>query len=178
MIGLRKQTTVFGRGTIEFLPARNRKVLPYVRRFQNEVVLCVANLSRSVQPIELDLSQFKGMTPVEMFGLTEFPKIGDQPYFLTLGPYSFYWFKVGQTPASVTARTLPETATDVPEAPALLVGATWETLLDGNVRTMIERDLLITFLKRQGWFAGKSVESAAPVSSTGDCFDGRRNLCS
>ncbi len=156
MIGLRKQTTVFGRGTIEFLPARNRKVLPYVRRLQNEVVLCVANLSRSVQPIELDLSQFKGMTPVEMFGLTEFPKIGDHPYFLTLGPYSFYWFKVEQTPASVTARTLPETATDVPEAPALLVGATWETLLDGNVRTLIERDLLIPFLQRQGWFAGKS----------------------
>jgi maltose alpha-D-glucosyltransferase/alpha-amylase len=105
MIGLRKQTTVFGRGTIEFLPARNRKVLPYVRRFQNEVVLCVANLSRSVQPIELDLSQFKGMTPVEMFGLTEFPKIGEQPYFLTLGPYSFYWFKVEQTFADLAAQT-------------------------------------------------------------------------
>jgi maltose alpha-D-glucosyltransferase/alpha-amylase len=156
MIGLRKQTTVFGRGTIEFLPARNRKVLPYVRRDQNEIVLCVANLARSVQPIELDLSQFKGMTPVEMLGLTEFPKIGEQPYFLTLSPYSFYWFKIEQAPTSFTARTVPETATDVPEAPALLVGAAWETVLDGNVRTLIERDLLMPFLMRQRWFGGKS----------------------
>ena len=156
MIGLRKQTTVFGRGTIEFLPARNRKVLPYVRRDQNDIVLCVANLARSVQPIELDLSQFKGMTPVEMLGLTEFPKIGEQPYFLTLSPYSFYWFKIEQAPTSVIARTVPETATDVPEAPALLVGAAWETLLDGNVRTLIERDLLLPFLMRQRWFGGKS----------------------
>jgi len=156
MIGLRKQTTVFGRGTIEFLPARNRKVLPYVRRDQNDIVLCVANLARSVQPIELDLSQFKGMTPVEMLGLTEFPKIGELPYFLTLSPYSFYWFKIEQAPTSVIARTVPETATDVPEAPALLVGAAWETLLDGNVRTLIERDLLLPFLMRQRWFGGKS----------------------
>jgi maltose alpha-D-glucosyltransferase/alpha-amylase len=156
MIGLRKQTTVFGRGTIEFLPAHNRKVLPYVRRDQNETVLCVANLARSVQPIELDLSQFKGMTPVEMLGLTEFPRIGDQPYFLTLSPYSFYWFKIEQAPASVTARTAPEITTDVPDAPALFVGAAWETLLDGNVRTLIERDLLLPFLMRQRWFGGKS----------------------
>ncbi|HEU4936124.1 MAG TPA: maltose alpha-D-glucosyltransferase [Vicinamibacterales bacterium] len=159
MIGLRKQTTVFGRGTIEFLPAKNRKILPYVRRDGDETVLCVANLARSVQPVELDLSRFKGMTPVEMFGLTEFPKIGDQPYFLTLGPYAFYWFKIQQAPTSMTARVAPETATDVPEAPALFVGAAWETLLDGNVRTLIERDLLLPFLSRQRWFGGKSRRS-------------------
>jgi maltose alpha-D-glucosyltransferase/alpha-amylase len=156
MIGLRKQTTVFGRGTIEFLPAKNRKILPYVRRDGEETVLCVANLARSVQPVELDLSRFKGMTPVEMFGLTEFPKISDQPYFLTLGPYAFYWFKIQQAPTSVTARVAPETVMDVPEAPALFVGAAWETVLDGNVRTLIERDLLLPFLSRQRWFGGKS----------------------
>jgi maltose alpha-D-glucosyltransferase/alpha-amylase len=156
MIGLRKQMTVFGRGTIEFLPARNRKILPYVRRDGDETVLCVANLARSVQPVELDLARFKGMTPVEMFGLTEFPKIGDQPYFLTLGPYAFYWFKIQQAPTSMTARVAPETATDVPEVPALFVGAAWETVLDGNVRTLIERDLLVPFLSRQRWFGGKS----------------------
>ena len=76
-------STVFGRGTIEFLPAQNRKVLAYVRAHGDEMVLCVANLSRTVQPVELDLSRFKGMTPVEMLGLTEFPRIGDLPYFLT-----------------------------------------------------------------------------------------------
>jgi maltose alpha-D-glucosyltransferase/alpha-amylase len=156
MIGLRKQSRVFGRGTIEFLPAQNRKILAYVRRYQDEIVLCVANLARSVQPVELDLSRFKGLIPVEMLGLTEFPKIGDAPYFLTLSPYSFYWFRLQQSPAALTARVVPETATDVPHAPALLVGAAWETLLDGNVRTLIERDLLLPFLQRQRWFGGKA----------------------
>jgi len=156
MIGLRKQSTVFGRGTIEFLPAQTRKVLPYVRRYRDETVLCVANLARSVQPIELDLSRFKGMTPVEMLGLTEFPRIGDLPYFLTLAPYSFYWFRLEQTPPAITARVAPETTTEVPKLPALLVGAAWETLLEGNVRTLIERDMLPPFLQRQRWFGGKS----------------------
>ena len=79
MIGLRKQFSVFGRGTIDFMPAQNRKVLIYVRRMGEETILCVANLSRTVQPVELDLSRFKGMMPVEMVGLTEFPRIGDLP---------------------------------------------------------------------------------------------------
>ena len=156
MIGLRKQSPVFGRGAIEFLPAQNRKVLAYARRHQDETILCVANLARSVQPVELDLSRFKGMTPVEMLGLTEFPKIGDAPYFLTLGPYAFYWFRLQHAPTALTARVAPEPASGVPHAPALLVGAAWETLLDGNVRTLIERDLLLPFLQRQRWFGGKA----------------------
>src|SRR6187455_87565 len=90
LIGLRKQSKVFGRGSLEFLHSSNRKILTYARAFEEETVLCVANLSRTVQPVELDLSRFKGMTPVEMLGLTEFPRIGDLPYFLTLGPYAFY----------------------------------------------------------------------------------------
>jgi maltose alpha-D-glucosyltransferase/alpha-amylase len=156
MIGLRKQTTVFGRGTIEFLPAQTRKVLPYVRRYKDEIVLCVANLARSVQPIELDLSRFKGMTPVEMLALTEFPRIGELPYFLTLAPYSFYWFRIEPAPPAITARVAPGTTTEVPHVPALFVGAAWETLLEGNVRTLIERDLLLPFLQRQRWFGGKA----------------------
>jgi maltose alpha-D-glucosyltransferase/alpha-amylase len=156
MIGLRRQASVFGRGTIEFLPALNRKVLAFVRRYQDDIVLCVANLARTVQPVELDLSRFKGMTPVEMLGLTEFPRIGDLPYVLTLGPYAFYWFRVQQAPAAITARVAPETSAAVTHAPALLVGAAWETLLDGNVRTLIERDLLLPFLQRQRWYGGKA----------------------
>jgi maltose alpha-D-glucosyltransferase / alpha-amylase len=161
MIGLRKQTRVFGRGSIEFLPAENRKVLAYVRRYEDEIILCVANLSRAVQPVELDLSMFRGMTPVEMLGLTEFPRIGELPYFLTLAGYGFYWFRLQQTPSSVLARTAPETPEAISEVPALLVGAAWDTLLDGNVRTLIERDLLIPFLQRQRWFGGK----ARPIRS-------------
>jgi maltose alpha-D-glucosyltransferase/alpha-amylase len=156
MIGLRKQSKVFGRGSIDFLPAQNRKVLAYVRRYEGETVLCVANLARSVQPVELDLTAFKGMTPVEMLGLTEFPRIGELPYVLTLGPYAFYWFRLQEAPAAVTARVAPGALTDARNAPGLFVGAAWETLLEGNVRTLVERDLLLPFLQRQRWFGGKA----------------------
>ncbi|HSC29046.1 MAG TPA: maltose alpha-D-glucosyltransferase [Vicinamibacterales bacterium] len=156
LIGLRKQFQVFGRGTIEFLPAGNRKVLIYVRKYQDDTVLCVANLSRSVQPVELDLRRFRGLIPIEMLGHTEFPRIGELPYFLTLGPYAFYWFRLLTAVPAIAARVAPETATEVPAAPGLLVGAAWETLLDGNVRTLIERDLLLPFLLRQRWFGGKA----------------------
>ncbi len=83
-----------GRGTIEFLKPSNRKVLPYFRRYGDDIILCVANLSRFTQPVELDLSALDGFTPVEMFGYTEFPPIGQLPYFLTLAPYAFYWFEL------------------------------------------------------------------------------------
>jgi maltose alpha-D-glucosyltransferase/alpha-amylase len=160
MIGLRKQYKVFGRGSIEFLPAHNRKVLIYVRHYDEDTVLCVANLSRTVQPVEIDLSRFRGMIPVEMLGPTEFPRIGELPYFLTLGPYAFYWFRLQQTPSALTARTAPESVADV-HAPALLVGAAWDTLLDGNVRMLIEREMLLPFLRRQRWFGGKARRARA-----------------
>ena len=156
MIGLRKQSQVFSRGSIEFLPAGNRKVLPYVRKHNDETILCVANLARSVQPVELDLSRFKGMVPVEMLGMTEFPRIGELPYFLTLSPYAFYWFRLQLAPAPIALRVAPEAAPGAAERPALFMGAAWDTLLDGNVRTLIERDLLAGFLQRQRWFGGKA----------------------
>ena len=155
MLGLRKQFTVFGRGTIEFLHTQNRKVLTYVRQLGEETVLCVANLSRSVQPLEIDLARFKGMIPVEMLGLTEFPRIGELPYFLTIGPYAFYWFRM-QTATSSVGQRAAEPALEVAQAPGLLAGAAWETLLEGNVRTLIERERLLPFLQRQRWFGGKA----------------------
>jgi maltose alpha-D-glucosyltransferase/alpha-amylase len=96
MIRLRRLFTVFGRGTLEFLKPSNRAILAYVRRDGDDVVLCVANLARNVQPAHLDLSAFVGLVPIEMFGYTEFPAIGQEPYFLTLGPYAFYWFELQQ----------------------------------------------------------------------------------
>ena len=65
-----------------------------MRRWESDTILCVANLSRHAQPVELDLSEFKGLTPVEMLGYTPFPAVGEQPYFLTLGGYGFYWFEL------------------------------------------------------------------------------------
>jgi maltose alpha-D-glucosyltransferase / alpha-amylase len=156
LIGLRKQSKVFGRGTLEFLRSANRRVLPYVRRYGDELVVCVANLSRTVQPVELDLSAFKGMTPIEMFGLTEFPRIGELPYFLSLNPYTFYWFRLQQQPAAITARVASEVAAPPEALPAFFMGVAWDTLLDGNVRTLIEREALVPFLLRQRWFGGKA----------------------
>jgi maltose alpha-D-glucosyltransferase/alpha-amylase len=94
MIGLRKLFKVFGRGTIEFLPVENRTVLAYLRRLDHDVILCVANFSRFAQAAQLPLSRFKGWTPVEMFGYTEFPRVGDAHYSITLGRYGFYWFEL------------------------------------------------------------------------------------
>ena len=94
IIRLRKFFSVFGHGSIDFLEPANAKVLAYVRRLDDDVILCVANLSRTVQPVELDLGAFAGLTPVEMLGYTEFPPIGAAAYFLTLGPYGFYWFEL------------------------------------------------------------------------------------
>jgi len=96
MIRLRRMFQVFGRGTIEFLEPANRKILAYLRRHQNEIVLCIATLARTPQPAALELSAFEGFIPVEVLGYTEFPRITRQPWIVTLGPYGFYWFELQQ----------------------------------------------------------------------------------
>src|SRR5215467_404003 len=114
LVAMRRQHPVLGRGALEFLPASNRKILAYVRRYGDETVLCVANLSRTVQPVELDLSGFKGLTPIELLGLTEFPRIGELPYFLTLPGYNFYWFRLQQAAPPVTVQRPPDARAAVP----------------------------------------------------------------
>jgi maltose alpha-D-glucosyltransferase / alpha-amylase len=156
MISLRRQHQVFGRGTLEFLRPANRKILAYIRRDEHEIVLCVANLARTAQPVELDLSAFDRHIPIELLGQTEFPRIGQHPYVLTLAAYGFYWFKLELHPALIATRTAPVETARVEEAPALFMGAAWDTLLDGAVRSFIERDLLAAFLRRQRWFGGKA----------------------
>src|SRR5437867_8217904 len=161
LIAMRKQHRVFGRGSIEFVGCSNRKVLAYLRRDDRETILIVVNLSRSVQPAELDLKAFAGLIPIEMFGLTEFPRIGDQPYFLTLGPYASYWFTLQHASMSMTPRASPPpdpNAAIVDALPALLVGGDWHGVLDSATRAVLERQALRPFLQRQRWFASKSRE--------------------
>ena len=98
MIGIRKQWPVFGLGAFEALEAANPAVFAFLRTEADHVVLCVNNLSRFAQPVELDLSRFNGLTPVEMVGHVHFPKIGQLPYLLTLGPHAFYWFSLKRAP--------------------------------------------------------------------------------
>ncbi len=94
LIRLRKSTAVFGRGSIEFLNPVNHHVFAYIREFGEERVLVVNNLSSLAQPVDLDLKTLQGYIPIEMFGGNPFPRIGKVPYFLTLGPYQFYWFRL------------------------------------------------------------------------------------
>jgi maltose alpha-D-glucosyltransferase/alpha-amylase len=94
IIKVRRSTAVFGRGSIEFLYPANHRILVYVRRLGNEAVLVVNNLSSTAQAVELDLGRYKGNILIEMFGKNMFPRVGDLPYLLTMGPYQFYWFRL------------------------------------------------------------------------------------
>jgi maltose alpha-D-glucosyltransferase/alpha-amylase len=93
-VELRKQHPVFGLGTYEPLEASNSRIFAHVRRWEKEIVLCVHNLARSAQAVELDLAEFDGLVPEEMFGQTRFPPIGELPYLLTFGARGFYWFRL------------------------------------------------------------------------------------
>ncbi len=102
---MRQRFQAFGRGSIEFLYPDNAKVLAFLRRFENETILVVVNLSRYSQVVELDLSAFVGHTPTELFSQNKFPSVKDAPYLLTLGPHGHYWFQLEQL-AEVT--NMPE----------------------------------------------------------------------
>jgi maltose alpha-D-glucosyltransferase / alpha-amylase len=133
IIGVRKRHPAFSRGTMRFLHPDNRRVLAFVRSFEGEDVLVVANLSRFVQYVELDLSQYLGVTPVELFGSTPFPTIGTLPYLLTLSPHAFYWLQL--TTAEEAQRA--DAAARVPEVP---LDAGWEQYVNGKA-TMLEARL-------------------------------------
>src|SRR6202050_2550645 len=150
MIALRKLFSVFGRGGIEFLEPSNRKVLAYLRTYGDEQGLCVANLSRCAQPVQLDLSRLEGMLPIEMLGYVEFPAVGREPYRLTLAPYGFLWLELQATeqPSDQTV--------DLAEQAALNLTAGWQALCEGSARQRLETLSLPEYLPKQRWFAAKS----------------------
>jgi maltose alpha-D-glucosyltransferase/alpha-amylase len=149
LIRLRTRYRSFGHGTIEFLYPANRKVLAFVRRLGDECILVVANLSRFVSYAALDLSAYTGMTPVELFGQTPFPCIGGAPYFLSLGPHSFYWFKLEPPPTPQPSVAGPR------ERPRIAVSGGWEAVLQGRGRTRLEQ-ALPHYLTTCRWFRGKA----------------------
>jgi maltose alpha-D-glucosyltransferase/alpha-amylase len=150
LLQLRKSFHAFGRGAIEFFHPENRKVLVFMRRLGDEMILVVANLSRFVQFAELDLSAYKGMIPVELFGRNAFPSIGELPYFITLGPHAFYWFKLEPPRAPEVAAAPP------PEhLPALEASGSWDGIFQGRNRTALER-ILPDYLQKCRWFGGKA----------------------
>lgn len=149
MIALRKLFQVFGRGTFEFLKPENRKVLAYVREYQGEQVICVANLSRFAQPASLDLSRWQEKVPVEILGYVAFPTIKAEPYTLTLGPYAFLWLELQDiSPPNVVSDSSPSEisllANDISE------------VLSGPGRELLEESLLPRYLCQQRWFGAKT----------------------
>ncbi|MBE9123270.1 maltose alpha-D-glucosyltransferase [Tychonema sp. LEGE 07199] len=149
LIAVRQRFQAFGRGTCEFLYPENRKVLAFVRTYQDEHILVVTNLSRFVQTAELDLSPFKGAVPVEIFGRTEFPPVGESPYFLSLSPHTFYWFTLTVKHEDFSHHGLN---TDLP---SLAIVGTWETAFSpkSQLSNMLI-SLLPNYLQSNRWFSG------------------------
>ena len=158
LISVRKSTLAFGRGSMTFIRPANRAVLAYVRKLGEEVILCVANLSRSAQATELDLSPWKERIPLEMLGRTRFPAIGELPYMITLAPYGFYWFQLRERDKSEHVEP-----SAVPEFETLVVplGATWVSL--ARTRGVFERDVLPGHLARTRWYPERSAQAIHPT---------------
>src|SRR5579875_3895929 len=156
LILLRRQFKAFGRGAIEFLNPENTHVLAFFRTFEEERVLVVANLSRFVQFVELDLSKFKSMVPIELFGRNPFPPIGDRPYAFTLGPHMFLWFSLEPARHGAAAEM------DGYKPAQIEIPDSLEQLMRPPMRARIDQ-LLPDYLPHCRWFRGKArvIRSAA-----------------
>ncbi|KQT90395.1 maltose alpha-D-glucosyltransferase [Methylobacterium sp. Leaf466] len=150
MIAIRNNSVALGRGAIQFLYPSNRKVLAWIREFEGERVLCVANLSRAPQAVQLDLSELRSAVPIELTGGSEFPPIGDLPYLLTLPSYGFYWFGLSAANAG-SIGPQPET----PELFTLVLTGGIETLMAGRERIAFERTVAPRFIATRRWFGAK-----------------------
>jgi maltose alpha-D-glucosyltransferase / alpha-amylase len=166
LLTVSKAHVAFGRGSLRFVRPGNRKILAYIREYGDQTLLCVANLSRSSQPVELNLREYKGRIPVELLGRTPFPPVGELPYLLTLPAWGFYWFELA------TSAKIPEWHDERPprtELPILVIpeglrailteGAQerndLRSLMARRMREQLERRVLPAFLASQRWFAGK-----------------------
>ncbi len=158
LLTVRKQQKAFGRGTLKMLAPNNRRILAYLREYTSpegvsETVLCVANVSRAAQAVELDLAPWIDRVPVEMLGGCAFPPIGQLPFLLTLAPYGFYWFLLA--PKDQMPSWHVEAAQPLPEFTTLVVKKRMEELLESPAREDLEQHILPQYLPKRRWFAGK-----------------------
>jgi len=170
MLAVRRRHKAFGRGTFGYLYPGNRKILAYLREHEGETILCVCNLSRTAQAVELELSQFAGRVPVELLGGSSFPPIGQLTYLLTLPPYGFYWFLLA------TEAAMPSWHTPAPEpmselSTLVLRGGLAEVLAPAP-RKIIEQDSLPQYLSRRRWFAGKDGPPVNPHLAFAEALSG------
>ncbi len=152
-ITIRKRHKSLGRGRLDFIYPRNRKILAYTRSHDDEILLCVFNVSRTAQAVELNLADHRGRVPVELDGGTTFPPIGDLPYMLTLPPYGFFWFQLADESDLAGQQTGPEI---LPEFATLTCRGTPVTsVLSDDVRVRLNREILPDFLALQRWYGAK-----------------------
>ena len=153
MLAVRKDHHTFGRGSQTFLRPANRRILAYLRQHEGETILCVANLSRTAQAVELDLHEFEGRVPVELTGGTTFPKLGKLPYLLTLPPYGFLWFELTDEAQA------PDWASAAPDAEVerhtFVLRPDLADVAQGDSRQVLERDILPDYIPHRRWFGAK-----------------------
>lgn len=154
-IALRKRFKAFGRGSLEFLQPNNRKVLAFLRRHRDENIVVVANLSHAAQQAQLDLSQFRGMVPVEIFGRTEFTPVSDGMYQFMLGPHAFYWLSL----ESELTRPLRLRALPPEEVRTLPVLAETEEKLFKKDNWFVLEAVLLDYIRGRRWFRGRARKS-------------------
>jgi maltose alpha-D-glucosyltransferase/alpha-amylase len=169
MLEVRKSSQAFGRGSMRFIRPGNRKVLAYVRELAGEdTILCVVNLARSAQPVELNLAEFKGLVPIEMLGRTAFPPVGELPYLLSLPSHAFYWFRLSR---EAEAPSWHEERLAREDAPVLVLIDGWDSFFPERtpiwrrrfaerLRGQLEESVLPRYIASQRWYAGKGTPIA------------------
>jgi maltose alpha-D-glucosyltransferase/alpha-amylase len=172
ILAVRKEYKAFGRGTLRFLYPQNRKAFAYLREYEGDTILCVANLSRSAQAFELDLSEFAGRKPIEMLGNSVFPAIGQLTYLLTLPPYGFYWFVLAEDAQSPSWHMpAPEPMPDY--LTFVLRGGPDEMVTPQYLREF-EANILPPYLVKRRWFAAKDQKLASTaIAFTASIGSGR-----
>ncbi|WP_431470202.1 maltose alpha-D-glucosyltransferase [Sphingosinithalassobacter sp. LHW66-3] len=177
MLAVRREHQAFGRGSQTFLRPANRRILAYLRQHEGETILCVANLSRTAQAVELDLKQFEGRTPIELSGGAAFPKVGQLPYLLTLPPYGFLWFELTDSEAPEWASAAPGSEV---ERHTFVLRRSLGEIASGTNKDVLERDVLCDYVRQRRWFGAKDEQianvrllSATPMPAADDLLLGQ-----
>ncbi len=190
MLAVRRRHRAFGRGRLRLLYPANRKILAFLREYDDhegsghqgggnegggeaaeETILCVSNLARTAEAVELDLSAFAGRVPVDLLGGSVFPPIGDLTYLLTLPPHAFYWFSLEWDTGTPSWRIpAPE---KLPEFATLVLRGDIAELAEAEPRRLIEREILPPYLARRRWFAAKDRKVRAIAIARADVIRGQ-----
>jgi len=150
IIAMRKKFKAFSRGTLEFIQSDNSKVISFIRRYEDEVILVVLNLSRFSQVVELSLDEFSGYIPEEVFSQNRFPSIKEGPYVLTLGFHDYFWFELKQEEEQ------PDLIETILSLPTISVRGAWRNVFKDKLREKLQKEVLPSYISGRRWFAGKA----------------------